>query len=42
MVQERVMILGYSLPAVLTKMTGPGSRSVKALFKGKVFTGIPP
>jgi hypothetical protein len=41
MVQDRVMILYLSPQAVLTKMTGPGSRKVKALFKGKVFIETP-
>ncbi|MDR1252275.1 MAG: hypothetical protein LBK62_08920 [Treponema sp.] len=35
------MLLGLSPLAVLTKMTGPGSRKVKALFTGKLFIGIP-
>jgi hypothetical protein len=42
MVQDKVMTLGLSPSIVLTKMTGPGSRKVKVLFKGKLFIGAPP
>jgi hypothetical protein len=37
MVQDKVIILRLSPSAVLTNTTGPGSRRVKALFKGKTF-----